>query len=143
MIVNFLLAEVIENTVTDTYKYDSDEVNNVSTILVRTYDEDKVQELLQNAGIIRNQLKIRSAISNANAFMKVQEEFGSFSKYIWGFVDGKPMDNKPKTLKDVRATSAISDALSKDLKKRGFKFVESSPMVRSSYHAERHAKTNS
>ena len=89
------------------------------------YSEDKVQELLQNAGIIRNQLKIRSAISNAIAFMKVQEEFGSFSTYIWAFVNGKPVVNSPKTLKEVPATTPLSDAISKDLKKRGFKFVGS------------------
>lgn len=89
------------------------------------YDEDKIQELLQDEGIIRNKLKIRGTVSNAVAFMKVQEEFGSFSKYIWGFTDGKPIDNQPKVLQDIQATSAISDALSKDLKKRGFKFVGS------------------
>ena len=89
------------------------------------YDEDKIQELLQDEGIIRNKLKVRGTVSNAIAFMKVQEEFGSFSKYIWGFTGGKPIDNQPKVLQDIPATSAISDALSKDLKKRGFKFVGS------------------
>ena len=89
------------------------------------YDEDKIQELLQDEGIIRNKLKVRGTVSNAIAFMKVQEEFGSFSKYIWGFTDGKPIDNQPKVLQDIQETSAISDALSKDLKKRGFKFVGS------------------
>lgn len=92
---------------------------------IAQYPEDKIQELMANPGIIRNQLKIRAAVSNAVAFMKVQEEFGSFSKYIWGFTDGKPIDNKPKTLKDVPATTPLSDAISKDLKKRGFKFVGS------------------
>ena len=92
------------------------------------YSEIKQEELLQNTGIIRNKLKIKSAVTNAIAFMKIQEEFGSFSKYIWDFVDGKPIENKPKTLKDVPATSAISDSLSKDLKKRGFKFVGSTVM---------------
>ena len=89
------------------------------------YDEDKIQELLQDEGIIRNKLKVRGTVSNAVAFMKVQEEFGSFSKYIWGFTGGKPIDNQPKVLRDIPATSAISDTLSKDLKKRGFKFVGS------------------
>ena len=93
--------------------------------IIANYSEDKIQELMLDAGIIRNQLKIRSAVSNAIAFMKVQDEFGSFSKYIWDFVDGKPIDNKPKTLKEVQATTEISDKLSKDLKKRGFKFVGS------------------
>ena len=92
---------------------------------VAQYSEDKIQELLQDAGIIRNQLKIRAAVSNAVAFMKVQEEFGSFSKYIWEFTDGKPIDNKRQSLKEVPATSPLSDEISKDLKKRGFKFVGS------------------
>jgi DNA-3-methyladenine glycosylase I len=93
--------------------------------IIAKYKDAKVEELLQNVGIIRNKLKIKATISNAIAFMKVQEEFGSFSKYIWNFVDGKPIDNKPKTLKDVTATTPLSDAISKDLKKRGFKFVGS------------------
>jgi DNA-3-methyladenine glycosylase I len=90
---------------------------------VAQFDEAKIQELLQNAGIIRNQLKIRAAVSNAIAFMEVQKEFGSFSNYIWKFTDGKPIDNQPKTLKDVPASTPLSDTISKDLKKRGFKFV--------------------
>ena len=92
---------------------------------VANYTEDKIQELLQDLGIIRNQLKIRSAVSNAVAFMKVQKEFGSFSKYIWEFTGGKPITNSRKTLKEVPATTPLSDAISKDLKKRGFKFVGS------------------
>ncbi|WP_264565642.1 DNA-3-methyladenine glycosylase I [Flavobacterium sp. N3904] len=92
---------------------------------IAIYSEDKIQELMQNPGIIRNQLKIRSAVSNAVAFMKVQEEFGSFSKYIWGFTDGKPIVNNRKNLGEVQATTPLSDAISKDLKKRGFKFVGS------------------
>jgi DNA-3-methyladenine glycosylase I len=70
-------------------------------------------------------LKIRSAVSNAKAFIKVQEEFGSFSKYIWGFVNGVPIDNKPKLHAEIPATTPLSDKISKDLKKRGFKFVGS------------------
>jgi DNA-3-methyladenine glycosylase I len=92
---------------------------------IAQYPEDKIQELLLDAGIIRNKLKVYSAVSNAQAFIKVQEEFGSFSKYIWGFVDGKPIDNQRKSLKEVQATTPLSDAISKDLKKRGFKFVGS------------------
>lgn len=92
---------------------------------VAAYNDKKLQILIEDTGIIRNQLKIKSAVSNAQAFIKIQEEFGSFSKYIWAFVDGKPIDNKPQTLKDVPATTPLSDALSKDLKKRGFKFVGS------------------
>ena len=92
---------------------------------IALYPEDKIQELMLDSGIIRNQLKIRAAVSNAIAFMKVQEEFGTFSAYIWEFTEGKPIVNKPKTLKDVPATTPLSDAISKDLKKRGFKFVGS------------------
>lgn len=92
---------------------------------VAAYDQAKMETLKEDAGIIRNGLKIKATITNAQAFIKVQEEFGTFSKYIWGFVGGKPIDNQPKNLKDVTATSEISDKLSKDLKKRGFKFVGS------------------
>lgn len=95
---------------------------------IANYSEDKMAELAEDAGIIRNKLKIKATVTNAQAFIKVQEEFGTFSKYIWGFVDGKPIDNKPKTLSEVKATTPISDALSKDLKKRGFKFVGSTVM---------------
>lgn len=89
------------------------------------YDENKIAELLENTGIIRNKLKIKATISNAKAFIKIQEEFGSFSKYIWDFVDGKPIKNSFKNYKDAPANTALSDQISKDLKKRGFKFVGS------------------
>ena len=92
---------------------------------VAQYDEEKVQELLQDAGIIRNKLKVRGTISNAIAFMEVQKEFGSFSKYIWNFTDEKPIENNRKSLREVPSTPPLSDAISKDLKKRGFKFVGS------------------
>jgi DNA-3-methyladenine glycosylase I len=92
---------------------------------VALYTEDKIQELMQNSGIIRNQLKIRSAVTNALSFIKIQEEFGSFSNYIWAFTDNKTIVNRPSSLKEVPATSAVSDKISKDLKKRGFKFVGS------------------
>ena len=92
---------------------------------IATYSDDKVEDLMENTGIIRNRLKILATINNAQKFQDVQKEFGTFSKYIWGFVDGKPIDNQPKSLKEVPATTDISDALSKDLKKRGFKFLGS------------------
>ena len=92
---------------------------------VAQYNEEKVEELLQDAGIIRNKLKVRGTISNAIAFMEVQKEFGSFSKYIWNFTDGKPIENNRKSLREVPSTTPLSDAISKDLKKRGFKFVGS------------------
>ncbi|WP_299249939.1 DNA-3-methyladenine glycosylase I [uncultured Lacinutrix sp.] len=95
---------------------------------IANYNEDKKQELLQNAGIIRNKLKVKSAITNAQAFMEIQKEFGSFSKYIWAFVDNKTIKNKVKIYKDAPANTPLSDALSKDLKKRGFKFVGSTVM---------------
>ncbi|MCX2839725.1 DNA-3-methyladenine glycosylase I [Salinimicrobium sp. MT39] len=90
---------------------------------IATYSEAKQAELLENSGIIRHGAKIRAAITNAQVFMKVQEEFGSFSKYIWGFVDDIPLQPDRQTLTAVPATTPLSEALSKDLKKRGFKFV--------------------
>ena len=102
--------------------------DNFDLLKVANYSEDKMAELAEDAGIIRNKLKIKATVTNAQAFIKVQEEFGTFSKYIWEFVDGKPIDNQPKTLSEVKATTPISDALSKDLKKRGFKFVGSTVM---------------
>lgn len=92
---------------------------------VALYTENKIQELMQNSGIIRNQLKIRSAVTNALSFIKIQKEYGSFSNYIWAFTDNKPIVNKRKTLKEVPAATPLSDKISKDLKKRGFKFVGS------------------
>ncbi|MGI8668894.1 MAG: DNA-3-methyladenine glycosylase I [Aridibacter sp.] len=92
---------------------------------IAEYNDRKFDELMQNAGIVRNRLKIKSAIQNANAFLKVVDELGSFDKYIWGFVDGKPIRNKYKKPEAVPAKTEISDAMSKDLKKRGFNFVGS------------------
>jgi DNA-3-methyladenine glycosylase I len=90
---------------------------------IAAYKQNKVDILLQDAGIIRNKLKVNATITNAQSFMKIQEEFGSFSKYIWGFVDGKPIKNKLKDYRKGPANTTLSDTLSKDLKKRGFKFV--------------------
>lgn len=92
------------------------------------YGEEKVEELMQNPGIIRNRRKILAAINNAQKLMEVQNEFGSFSNYIWGFVDGIPIDRKPITLSDIPATNELSDNLYKDLKKRGFSFLGSTVM---------------
>lgn len=92
---------------------------------IAKYDESKIESLLQDEGIIRNKLKVRATVSNAVAFMEIQKEFGSFSDYIWGFVNGKPVKNKVEHYKQAPANTEISDALSKDLKKRGFKFVGS------------------
>jgi len=93
--------------------------------IVAEFPESYVQELLLDPGIIRNVLKIRAAVNNARCFMQVQEEFGSFSTYIWGFVGGKPKQNKLVSMKDITATTTESDLLAKDLKKRGFKFLGS------------------
>ncbi len=92
---------------------------------VAQYDYKKIEALMQDTGIIRNGLKIKATISNAVAFINVQQEFGSFSKYIWNFTDGKPIHNNIKNIKEVPATTPLSDKISKDLKKRGFKFVGS------------------
>ena len=92
---------------------------------VAKYTDKKIAKLLQNEGIIRNRLKIASAVSNAKAFLIVQKEFGSFDKYIWQFVNGKPIKNKWKEILQVPAKTEISDAISKDLKKCGFNFVGS------------------
>lgn len=92
---------------------------------VARFDAKKVAQLMKNEGLVRNRLKIESTISNAQSFLKVQKEFGSFDRYIWSFVDGKPIRGKRKSLKDLPAKTAVSDAMSKDLKKRGFRFVGS------------------
>jgi DNA-3-methyladenine glycosylase I len=92
---------------------------------IARYEQRKIKELLADSGIVRNKLKIASTIENAKAFLGVQEEFGSFDRYIWQFVGGKPKVNSPRTLKQVPARTAESDAMSKDLKRRGFKFVGS------------------
>ena len=92
---------------------------------IAQYDEKKFDSLLQNEGIIRNKLKIKATITNAIAFMEVQKEFGSFSKYIWQFIDGKPIKNKYNNSSEIPANTILADTISSDLKKRGFKFVGS------------------
>jgi DNA-3-methyladenine glycosylase I len=89
------------------------------------YNQKKIDSLLEDAGIIRNKLKIKATISNAQAFIDIQKEFGSFSNYIWAFTNDKPIKNKVKNYKEAPPTTALSDTISKDLKKRGFKFVGS------------------
>ena len=92
---------------------------------VASYDDSKVQQLLANPGIVRNRLKIQAAIQNARSFLAVQDQYGSFDAYIWQFVDGKPVQNSWKSLQEIPATTKESDAMSKELKKRGFTFVGS------------------
>lgn len=93
--------------------------------MVAAFGENEIAQLLQNPGLIRNRLKIRAAVNNARQFLKIQEEFGSFCAYIWRFVDGQPIINAPQSASEIPATSKESDALSKDLVQRGFKFVGS------------------
>ena len=99
--------------------------DNFDVIKITKYSQKKIEKLLENPGIIRNRLKVNAAITNAKEFLKVQKEFGSFDKYIWQFVDHKPIINKFNSMKDLPANTEISDLMSKDLKKRGFKFVGS------------------
>ncbi|MBI2550189.1 DNA-3-methyladenine glycosylase I [Candidatus Woesearchaeota archaeon] len=99
--------------------------DNFDAMKISKYGVEKVERLLQDEGIIRNRLKILAAIQNAKAFLKVQEEFGSFDKYIWRFTEGKPIVNRWKVLKEIPARTAQSDAMSKDLQKKGFKFAGS------------------
>jgi DNA-3-methyladenine glycosylase I len=95
---------------------------------VARFTKKRVEKLLQDPSIVRNRLKVESTVTNARAFLRVQEEFGSFSDYIWAYVDGRPVQNRFRRDSDIPATSAVSDALSKDLKKRGFRFVGSTIM---------------
>lgn len=99
--------------------------DNFNVKKVAKYDSKKVQKLLLDEGIVRNKLKIASAIRNAKVFLEIQKEFGSFDRYIWGFVDGKPIKNKHKRMSDIPATTELSDNISKDLKARGMNFVGS------------------
>jgi len=101
---------------------------NFDPVKVARFSEKKIETLIQNSSIIRNRLKITSAVSNARAFLAIQKEYGSFDTYIWAFVGGKPLQNRWNTMAEVPATSPESDALSKDLKQRGLKFVGSTIM---------------
>jgi DNA-3-methyladenine glycosylase I len=92
---------------------------------IAEYGEQKIDALLQNAGIIRNKLKIRATVTNAQAYMALQKEYGSFSNYIWGFVNNQPIKNNLKDYRNAPPNTPLSDTISKDLKKRGFKFVGS------------------
>jgi DNA-3-methyladenine glycosylase I len=92
---------------------------------VARFSPKKVEQLLQDPGIIRNRLKVQSAVTNARAFLKVQSEFGSFSQYQWGFVNNQPVKNRRRSMQDIPARTDVSDLWSRDLKKRGFSFVGS------------------
>jgi DNA-3-methyladenine glycosylase I len=97
--------------------------DNFDPEIISKYDDKKIQDLMNDKGIVRNKLKIKSAIQNAKAFLEIQKEFGSFDSYIWNFVGGKQIKNNWEQLTDIPATTEISDKLSKDLKKRGFSFL--------------------
>jgi DNA-3-methyladenine glycosylase I len=97
--------------------------NDFDPVKISRYGDKKVETLLENKGIIRNRLKITSAINNAKRFLEVRKEFGTFDAYIWQFVNGKPITNRFKSIQEIPATTKESDAMSKDLKKRGFKFA--------------------
>ena len=97
--------------------------DNFDYLKVSDYDENKIEELMQNEGIIRNRRKIEASVNNAKCFMEIQKEFGSFDKYIWGFVTNQPVVNHWNNISQVPASSDLSDIVSKDLKKRGFKFL--------------------
>ncbi len=99
--------------------------SNFNAVKIGRYGAKDVRRLLADPGIIRNRLKIEATILNAQKYLEVQREFGTFDKYIWQFAGGKPLDNKIKSIKEIPATSVISDRMSKDLKKRGFKFIGS------------------
>lgn len=99
--------------------------DNFNPLIVASYNDEKISELMNNAGIIRNRMKIEACINNAKRFIEVQLEYGSFDKYIWKFVDYKPIINNFSTLKELPAKTALSDTISADLKKKGFKFIGS------------------
>lgn len=90
---------------------------------IARYDDHKLAQLLQNPGIVRNRLKVKAAVTNARAFIKVREEFGTFNQYIWGFVDGQPIQNRRQTMQDIPPLTELAKQISRDLKKRGFTFV--------------------
>ena len=95
---------------------------NFDATKIARFNSRSVERLINNAGIVRNRLKIESTITNAKCFLEVQKEFGSFSNYMWGFLEGKPIQNKWKSLSDIPASTQLSDTISKDMKKRGFRF---------------------
>lgn len=90
---------------------------------IARYDDHKLAQLLQNPGIVRNRLKVKAAVTNAKAFIKVREEFGTFNQYIWAFVDGQPIQNRRQTMQDIPPLTELAKQISRDLKKRGFTFV--------------------
>ena len=125
IILDAFQAGLSWNTIINKRKNFRKAFDNFDAKKISKYNEKKYESLMNDAGIIRNQLKIRATITNAKAFLEVQKEFGSFDKYIWQFTGGKTIVNKWKTLNELPAKTIESDAMSKDLQKRGFKFVGS------------------
>lgn len=125
IILDAFQAGLSWNTIINKRKNFRKAFDNFNAKKIAKYDEEKYELLMNDAGIIRNQLKIRATITNAKAFLEVQKEFGSFDAYIWQFTGGKTLVNKWKTLKEIPAKTKESDAMSKDLLNRGFKFVGS------------------
>ncbi|MFX0026952.1 MAG: DNA-3-methyladenine glycosylase I [Candidatus Hermodarchaeota archaeon] len=130
MLFEFLILEGMQaglswNTILQKRENFRKAFDNFDVKKIANYNEVKLDELLQNKGIIRNRLKIEAAITNAKTFIKLQNEFESFNNYIWSYVDYKPIHNSLRNLKDIPTTTLLSDTISKDLKKRGFKFVGS------------------
>lgn len=130
LLFEFLILEGAQaglswNTILNKRQSYRDAFDDFDVETVSKYGDDKFQSLMANTGIVRNRLKIASTIGNAKAFLEVAMEAGSFNDYIWGFVGGSPVDNQRESMSDVPATTPESDAMSKDLKRRGFKFVGS------------------
>lgn len=125
MILDAFQAGLSWNTIINKRKNFRKAFDNFDPVKISKYSEKKIESLMNDTGIIRNNLKIRAAITNAKAFLEVRKEFGTFDKYIWQFTGGKTIHNKWKTLKELPAKTKESDAMSKDLIKRGFKFVGS------------------
>lgn len=123
MVLDAFQAGLSWNTIINKRKNFEKAFDNFVPEKVARYSEAKIQKLLNDAGIIRNKLKIYSTVNNAKLFLKIQKEFGTFDKYIWQFTGGKTLHNKWKTLKEIPASTKESDEMSKDLKKRGFNFV--------------------
>ena len=128
MLFEFLILEGMQaglswNTILQKRENFRKAFDNFNYNKISVYDEEKIEKLLQNKGIIRNRRKIEAAITNAKAFLEIQKEFGSFDAYIWGFIDHKPIQNTWKYLQEIPAKTEMSETINKDLKKRGFNFI--------------------
>ncbi|NLC94851.1 MAG: DNA-3-methyladenine glycosylase I [Bacilli bacterium] len=125
LILEMFQAGLSWHTILKKRKNFQDAFDNFDYVRVSQYDEEKINELMNNQGIIRNRLKILAAINNAKQYMKIQEEYGSFADYLWSYVNHHPIINHYQSLKEIPATSNLSDKIAKDLKNKGFKFLGS------------------